>query len=217
MLIFPPLHTVLVDAMESLIKAPDVGSAGGRRMRSRELIVWLTKQDAQTVQSWVHQVWEGTQVIPEDFQWMQLSAAIEVVARAGKGPDYYTAPDLEWARLAVSIYQYLLSQATPLDRMDIELRIMYLKGYLIMHFGSVDGDPLLDVNQIVAWFFHTLTLTREEVAHKMASVDILSDEELLRLRYLKERLSLLQFLSKKHLLPANEEIDIWLALRDTLP
>ena len=124
--------------------------------QSTDVISWLIKQDVNTVKVWLDGVWEGSQDIPKDFYWPHLAAAIEVLARAGKGPNYYSQPDLEWGMLAISLYRYLISQTDPLTRMSLEERMMRLKAHLILYYVNVVGDPILDVNQFVEWFFQNL-------------------------------------------------------------
>ncbi len=186
-------------------------------MHSRDSIQWLLKQGPQAVQDWCYRIWEGREPIPIGFDWKHLAAAIDLEARAGKGPSYYKHPDIEWARVAISLYHYLMKQASPLECIEIDLRIMYLKGYLIIHFGSIAGDPILDVDHIVEWFYHNLIFPRDTIEEKCSSPDQLTYEELISLRFLKERLIILQFLLDNHHLKPNEELLQWLAMREKLP
>ena len=90
-------------------------------MQSRELIEWLSQQDAQMVQAWIERVWRNEQDIPNDFNWQHLTARSDIFAREGPGPEYYTEPDLGWAKVAVLLYHYLISKADPWDRIGLEL------------------------------------------------------------------------------------------------
>jgi len=184
--------------------------------QSEELIAWLIKQDVTTVETWLRNVWEGRESVPKDFYWPHLCAAIEVLARSGNGPRYYERPDLAWAKVAVSIYQYLIDQADPLTRMALEDRMMHLKAHLIRCFGNVPGDSMLDVDQIVEWFFQNLHLSFEDV-EKISSWESLTTEELLRLRYIKNRLSILRFLADDHLIIPDERLRRWLMTQEKLP
>src|SRR5256885_14375382 len=101
-------------------------------MQPKELLDWVVKQDADTVQAWLNRVWAGQQEIPENFDWQNLTAAIDVLAKAGKGPKYYTQPDLVWAKVAVSLYLYLIEKADPFTQVSLTDRMMGLKAYLIV-------------------------------------------------------------------------------------
>lgn len=184
---------------------------------SRELVQWLIEQDVQTVKAWLDEVWEGTRNIPEGFDWPNFAAALAVLARAGKGPPYYVKPDLEWGRVTIAVYQYAMTLIDPLSRFSLEITMMYLKGHLIVHYGNIVGDPVLDANLILEWFFQNLHLSPEEALKQAANANRLESEERLLLSYIKERLSLLRFLLKVKVLESNEELNKWLAIREQLP
>ncbi len=184
--------------------------------QSEELIAWLIKQDVTTVETWLQNVWEGRESVPKDFYWPHLVAAIEVLARSGNGPRYYEQPDLAWAKVAVSIYQYLINRADPLTRMSLEDRMMHLKAHLMRSYGNVAGDPMLDVDQIIEWFFRNLHLSIEDI-EKISSWESLTTEELLRLSYIKNRLFVLRFLVDHNLIFPDERLKKWLMIRERLP
>ncbi|MBA2679868.1 MAG: hypothetical protein H0U76_15910 [Ktedonobacteraceae bacterium] len=186
-------------------------------MRQVELVDWLLDQDATLVHAWLHRVWEGLQDIPKDFKWEHLAAAADVLARSGRGPNYYSQPDLEWAKVAIALYQYLIDISDLTEHPTLEERMMYLRAYFIMNFGVIRGDPILDVNQIVKWFFQNLYLSSIEAEKRLVSFKELEYTEIVKLRYIKNRLTILQFLSSRDLLPPNQELDRWLALREKLP
>jgi hypothetical protein len=185
--------------------------------QSKELISWLIKQDVETVKAWIYEAWEGLQSVPGDFKWEYLAATLEVLARSGNGPNYYSKPDLEWGKLTVSIYHYLISKADPLTRMSLEERMMYLKAYLISYYGCIAGNAFLDVNRIVDWFFQNVRLSIDEVEKRLAHLKDLEMEELMFLRHLKVRLSIIQFLSDRNLIFPNEILRKWLAIQTKLP
>jgi len=186
-------------------------------MNKSELMDWLTHQEGTTALAWVYRVWGGLEVVPPDFNWLNLAAAADLLAKSGKGPNYYSQPDLEWAKVAIAVCQHFISTASPHERLLLEQRIMELRAYLIVKLGTVAADPILDADQIVEWFFHTLPLSPEEVERKAASVRELEDKDLFLLGYIKSTLPFIQWLSDHHLLSPNPELDRWLALRAKLP
>ena len=185
--------------------------------QSGQIIDWLVKQDVRTVKAWLAEVWEGTKQVPHDFSWPNLAAAINVLARAGNGPRYYERPDLEWGRVAISVYHYAMGQVDPLARLSLEESMMNLRGYLIIYYGCLAGDPVLDLHQIIAWFFERLHLSLEEAEAEIADLQTLDIYELGRLRDIKTRLSILRFLADQGLFTPDDELKRWLALQQKLP
>jgi hypothetical protein len=186
-------------------------------MNRLELMDWLTHQEGTTALAWLYRAWEGLEYVPPDFSWQSLAAAADVLAKSGQGPNYYSQPDLEWAKVTIAICQHCISTAGPRERLLLEQRIMELRAYLIVRLDNVAGDPILDAQQIVEWFFRTIPLSPDEVERKAASVRELEDKELFLLGYIKSTLPFLQWLSDHKLLPPNPELDRWLALRMKLP
>ncbi len=183
----------------------------------REIITCLIKQDVGTVRAWLDAVWKGQTQIPEDFSWPNLAAALNVLARSGNGPKYYEQPHLEWGRVAVSVYLYAISQVDLTKRKVLEESMMYLKGHLIAFYGNVAGDPVLDINQIIAWFFKHLHHSIEEVETKLTHRQALGIEEAALLRDINTRLSLLRFLANRGLFSPNDELKRWFELQSRFP
>src|SRR5215469_2739295 len=147
-------------------------------MNRSELMDWLTHLDGTTVLAWVYRVWEGLEDVPPDFNWLNLAAAADLLAKSGQDPNYYSQPDLEWAKVSIAICQHCISTANPREGLLLEQRIMELRAYLIVRLGHVAGDPILDAQQIVEWFFRTIPLSLDEVVRNAASVRELGDKEL---------------------------------------
>ena len=68
---------------------------------SQKLISFLIKQDPASVHKWLNNVWEGTQTIPEDFNWKHLAAAMAVLAK--EGPDESSIKPTENGQYSISI------------------------------------------------------------------------------------------------------------------
>jgi hypothetical protein len=185
--------------------------------RSAEIVDWLVKQDVATVKVWLVEVWAGTKQVPPDFSWPNLAAALNISARAGNGPRAYERPDLEWGQVAISVYSYAQNKVDPLDRPLLEASMMYLRAYLITFYGDVAGDPVLDLHQIIDWFFECLHLSLDEAEAEIAHLPALDIYELGRLRDIKTRLSILRFLADRELFSPNDELERWFALQQKLP
>lgn len=184
---------------------------------SSQLIDWLVHQEPPIVQNWLEKVWEGEESVPPDFYWPHLTAAVEVQARSGKGPNYYTEPSIEWARVTLLLYRYLIDHSDDLTRSSLEINVMALKAHFILRYQPVVGDPLFDLDQIIAWFFASLSFSMKTVEEKCQHLEELSSEERLKLRYIKDKLAILRWLREKDLLAPDHDLEQWLAFREKLP
>jgi hypothetical protein len=94
---------------------------------------------------------------------------------------------------------------------------MLLRTAMIAEFGSVDDHLVLDSNQIIYWFFHSLTMSLDEVTQKAENWKELNIEDIRELRRIKNRLNIIVVLAESDKFMINEEIRAWLSLRDRLP
>jgi hypothetical protein len=184
-------------------------------MQFIELLQWLVKQDPKTVQQWLDEVWNNQRPIPTDFNWRHFAASIDLLAKSGQGSN--GEPDRVWANTAILVYFYLINDADALEKIELEDRMMELKIYFMVRFGNVSGDPILDVQQLPPWFFRNLHTSRTEVQERLKSLENLGDEELLRLRWMKNRLSRIQLLAQSQILILDKELENWLAIQSMLP
>ena len=67
--------------------------------------------------------------------------------------------DLNWAKVAIVVYDYLINKADPARRDSLEHSVMMLRAYLIVKLGVVPHDPVLNIGHIVQWFFQNLRLS----------------------------------------------------------
>lgn len=176
----------------------------------------LLQQSPAQLYQWVQAIREGLEQVPQDFNWLGLAEAAALRARFGDDQTS-SQPDLEWAKVAILIYNQIISEATPVYRASLERSVMSLKAYLIDKLGIVPDDPILDVNQIVQWFFEKLHISLKEAEEKAALWQSLAKEEILELRQIKNRLAIIKTLAESNLLPPNQELSAWLALREKLP
>jgi hypothetical protein len=123
--------------------------------------------------------------------------------------------DLWWAHVALAAYQVILDAAGQDD--SIEVSMMHLRALFIRQYRSVPGDVLLDMDQIVRWFWAHLPCTLAQAQEKINQLKTLPSYELLELRKIKNRLVVLISLVKDGNLQPNEALQSWLKLRDHLP
>lgn len=182
------------------------------------LIQFLTKQNPTYVQKWLQEAWEGTRTLPTNFNWKQLAMALEVLAKQDRETNNLE-PDREWAKVAASLFEYLSNTVDDDEKQFFQERLIELKAYCIAHLGVIEGDPLLDAQQIVRWFKINTPFTLEEVEKKVLSESFKDSDfvEISRLLRLKKWLLWLQWLWDRGRLPHDDDLGRWLAIRRNLP
>lgn len=180
------------------------------------LLNHVIQQEGAQAYAWLQSVWEGRQKVPEDFNWLGLAkgAAFNATSQCVLTS---SPPDLDWAKVAVEVYEYLIGKADPSRRNSLEYSLMHLRAFCIVRLGVVAHDPLLDVDQLVQWFFRDLKLGPEQAAQKAASWRDLPIDEIRALRQIKNKLSAMKGLYENNMLPPNQELPLWLSLREKLP
>jgi hypothetical protein len=179
-------------------------------------VEWFREQDPKQVLMWVNTIVEGRQEVPEYFNWLGLAQLSANQARS-RDDAVSSIPDLDWAKVAIVVYDYLINKADPARRDSLEHSVMMLRAYLIVKLGVVPHDPVLDIEHIVQWFFQNLRLSLAEAARRSASWKELKREEILELRQIKNRLAVIRSLAEHNLLSHHPELQPWLALREKLP
>jgi hypothetical protein len=163
------------------------------------------------VQAWLDSLLSSRDELLKHFNWVLLAYVTSNLARS--------SDDLEWARVALRIYNVF-------DRRD-ECGPMWLRAYLInKRGGGVSGDPVLDPNVILEWFYESLSMSfteaelgirkwKEMIAkfdRKPADIQLIGE-----LRRIKNRLSIIEFLVEGDTLHPDEELSKWLHIRASLP
>ena len=176
----------------------------------------LLELPADAVKEWLTSVWTGDEQAPEQFNWLGLadSIAFNATSSTKQGLD---SADLDWACIAILIYQYLAKQSNIAGRDSYLNSALNLRVFMINRFGSIPGDPVLDLEQVLQWFLDGLPLTLEDTMRKSAHWQNLDHSEILELRRIKNRLSILEHLSKDSRLKLEQDIEVWLSIRERLP
>jgi len=173
----------------------------------------LLEEDPASVYRWIRQVQTGQKPAPADFNWLGLAEVS--TTRASYEQPQAGHQDLWWAHVALAAYQFIMDHAGQDD--SLEGSMIHLRALFIRKYRTVPGDPLLDIDQIVRWFWARLPCTLLEAQHKVNQLKTLRTHELLELRQIKNRLAVLIPLVKDQKLQPNEELLRWLALKDSLP
>ncbi|MGH2509227.1 MAG: hypothetical protein ACRDHZ_17745 [Ktedonobacteraceae bacterium] len=137
-------------------------------MDQTDLMDYLLAQHPENVNKWLQHVMDGSVSVPEDFNWLGLVNGATFRAELKCMP-YAQQPTLTilWARVGVNVYEYLLtvsrSSKYP-DRRSLEVSLMWLRTFSIRKWGAVKDDPLLDIEQIIQWFFQDLPYSLQDLA-----------------------------------------------------
>ncbi|MEH1938452.1 MAG: hypothetical protein V7L14_33065 [Nostoc sp.] len=193
----------------------------------------LLQKDTDEVQVWLRMVWAEQQQVPEKFNWLGLAEVSTFKAQelAKEESNESHSESLAWAQVATSVYEFLAENNPSFSERYLD-SLMGLRAYMILKFGAIPRNPVLDIQQIVNWFFENLHISYQEAlikatdwrealaANNPEETQKKFDGELedfRKLRLIKNRLGIIKRLSKsKDFLP-NEELNIWISLWEKLP
>lgn len=193
----------------------------------------LLQKEPEQVQAWLRMVWAEPQQVLEKFNWLGLAEVSTFNAQelANEASNQFHLESLAWAEIASSVYEFLAENNPSFSERYLD-SLMGLRAYMIVKFGALPENPVLDIQQIVTWFFDNLHISYQEALIKAADwrealaannpeeTQKKFDSELedfRKLRLIKNRLSIIKYLSKsKDFLP-NEELNIWISLWEKLP
>lgn len=135
-------------------------------------------------------------------------------------------PALTWAQTALTVYTLLARRAKSSDQQAYLDSAMTLRAYLISRLGAVPGDRVLDVDDVLYWFFDPLRITPEQAYQRALACRRRMESgtltprvatELRQLRRLKNRLAPLVFLIESGQLDPLETLQAWLDIQEALP
>jgi hypothetical protein len=178
-------------------------------LNDNELLSYLTQQEPLQVQSWLKQVLQNQLKIPDHFNWLGLAEMASLKARVNN--------DLNWAKVAVHIYDHLEQTAEAREKIALSLSSMNLRAYFIKRFGVIHEDSVLDLNRLIYWFVAGLPLTINQAIEKAEHWTELSIEEIRELRDIKNQLAVFEQLTSNKLLENHLELNNWLKLKSKLP
>jgi hypothetical protein len=193
----------------------------------------LLQKDPEQVQTWLRMVWAEQQQVPEKFNWLGLAevSTSKTQELANEESNESHSESLAWAEIATSVYEFLAENNPSFSERYLDSS-MTLRAYTILKFGAIPGNRVLDIYLIINWFFDNLHISYQEALIKAADwrealaaknpeeTQKKFDSELedfRKLRLIKNRLSIIKYLSKsKDFLP-NEELNTWISLWEKLP
>jgi len=198
-------------------------------METDKSVEWLLEHSPSLVLHWLREAVEGVRPLPVGFNWHGLAeCAASDVWRSNNKPSSY--PDVGWANVAVFAYSYIIDkvkeqghflQARPgLDAegkkhlaFSFEESLMNVRARCIIQLGSVSGDPVLDITDLVQWFFQDLRFSPEEAREKSALPrEQLSHAESWELTRIRRKLTILQRLQQQQVLSPDQELQHWFAV-----
>lgn len=139
-----------------------------------------------------------------------------------------TEKSLEWASIAVRAADLHALENGGEHKPAAQWRAMALRAWFISKMGSTPGDPILDRDVIVRWFRaeteFPLDIALEKSGRwKKTKLKELPENtpadvraELIKLRHIKGRISILRTLADCGQLPDDADLKDWLAARDQL-
>lgn len=174
----------------------------------------LLKQEPAELYNWLKAVREGTNTVTEDVNWW-LGIAQSATSKATKETD--AKVKLQWAEIALLVYEYLAEDLDRTSRDSFETSAMMFRALMVSQLGINFENPVLNPNLVEDWFFKRLPLSIEEAANKAANWPERPIEEIRQLRRIKNRLLVIKELRKEGYLKDNAELSKWIEISESLP
>jgi hypothetical protein len=168
------------------------------------------------VLAWLKQVWSGQLQSPENFNWHGFAEAAAFDARSNLDNSSLVS-SLSWAEVATSVYEHLGNSASESAAELYRNSSMLLRTAMIAKLGSVPGNPVLDIDQVVNWFFNELKISPDEANKKATNWRNCNIQEIRELRKIKNRLNIISVLIESDKLTPNQKLSTWLSLKSKLP
>jgi hypothetical protein len=129
---------------------------------------------------------------------------------------------LEWAGIAVRAAALHALEGGGEQRAATLWKAMALRAWFISKMGSQAGHPVLDKATILRWFRQENEFSFEDTKELSARwrrtrAATPSKDELIKLRNIKGRISVLRMLADAGELPDDPELKQWLELRGQIP
>lgn len=175
----------------------------------------MTK-DSQTVQRILKKVWSEESAVSDDFNWLGLAQVASQKATGFEASGNQEAK-LRWAEIARKENAYLAKQAEPNARESYELSAMHLRAAMIIQFEPVTDHPIVDIKAITSWFCERTPIERQDVIPLLGNWRSLPIQDILKLRQIKNRLSVIELLMQEGHLQEHPELRQWLAIKSCLP
>lgn len=181
----------------------------------------VLKKEPKEVLRWIGESFDSSRKENQSFNWLGLAEVAAQNTCSGNG-NKHSKPNLDWAKIAFAVYEYLERRSDTTDnwRISLECSEMLLRTNIIISGGYDDNEEALkNVDVVLRWFTQSLNVSFSEVEKRASSLHELGRSEILALRQIKNRLSVIKVLYQNYSLPPEiaPEIEKWLSLREKLP
>ena len=175
----------------------------------------LIQQEPMQLSHQISEIRQGKQWVATNFNWLGLAQAARLKATMSSRIE----DCLSWGRAAVSAYAMAIEQDYLPAQSTLHLQAMYFRVTMIDDHGAIKDDILLDPELVIRWFFQCLSFTQQQVLSLllMQTRHELSIEQVQKLRYIKQALSIIRQLPENILLRYRRELHPWFSLQSLLP
>ncbi len=185
-------------------------------MKEQEMWNNILQLDADQLHHWVWHVLAGKEKASDQFNWLGLAEHTALKAQVNSKAGV-TEVSMKWARISLRIYHYLIEKSSGSTRFSLECSAVNLQISFIVKKGAIADDTLLDIDQIIHWFFQDLKISPLEAEQKSSYWKALDSKEISELRRIKNKLSRLNILFLNNQIPAGSGIQEWISILDKLP
>jgi hypothetical protein len=186
-----------------------------KEQRASQLHDFLLSQESAAIKTWFDRKHKNNSDYPSDPNWW-VGIAISLLHQSQEQEPW----DLARLKISIDIYVYLGDYSSLLSAMLIRITV-------INKLGRLSESEAEDIEAINDYFFAHLKISLAEAKYKanLFSEDLvagdpyqhLSNDEILELRRIKERLNVIQSLRSEWLPKSNIVIYDWMQIKQTLP
>jgi hypothetical protein len=196
-----------------------------------KLLKSLLQQNPEQVQSWLKNIWAEQKPVPEKFNWLSLAELSASKAREmAFNENEYSSSSIDWADVSTSVYEFLAHKHPEFSPGYLSCS-MNLRAEMIVKFGAVSNNSVLDAQIIINWFFDNLEISYEDALIKtknwrdtLASNDVAKIknkfetdmEDMKKISFIKNRLNTIKVLSQSKDFHLSEELNNWISFGETL-
>lgn len=174
----------------------------------------ILNSDPEKVLSWIKGMISGMEKGLENVNWLGLAQGAALMATTSESG---IKTDSLWAKISTHSYNYLAMHASDQSVNSFETSSMNMCVVLILRYGNVKDDEILDVERIRSWFFSRNELSFSEVKNILTGNNTPGIDVLRKLRNIKNRMNIVDSLIEAGYFKDDAILKEWINIKTLLP
>ena len=191
-------------------------------MSNLQKIPNLNDSDPKKLLDWLTEIIETGSGDTSEVNWHGLADSAALRANSSIRIGAHNEA-LQWARISIISYQHLIGRVEWHYAHALYMSMMMLRVKLIKLLGPKTNDLVLDIDQVYKWFFDNLDVSVEDAIEKSNSwitrvqLQQVEPESIVKLRYIKNRLSVFKEIQKDPRFILSDELEQWMMIKPMIP